>query len=80
MQNKGLIRLVAILFAIACIWQLSFTAVTRLQEKKAAKYAEAKAQQFVASENINPEYVELIQYLKERQLYINEPVSVEEEI
>ena len=32
------------------------------------------------AENINPEYVELIQYLKERQLYINEPVSVEEEI
>ena len=31
-------------------------------------------------ENINPEYAELIQYLKERQLYINEPVSVEEEI
>ena len=32
------------------------------------------------AENINPEYAELIQYLKERQLYINEPVSVEEEI
>ena len=32
------------------------------------------------AENINPEYTELIQYLKERQLYINEPVSVEEEI
>ena len=60
MQNKGLIRLVAILFAIACIWQLSFTAVTRLQEKKAAKYAEAKAQQFVASENINPEVREFV--------------------
>ena len=28
----------------------------------------------------NPEYAELIQYLKEKQLYINEPVSVEEEI
>ena len=36
MQNKGLIRIVAILLGIACIWQLSFTAVTRLQEKKPA--------------------------------------------
>ena len=32
MQSKGWIRLVAILLAIASIWQLSFTAVTRLQE------------------------------------------------
>ena len=31
MQSKGAIRLVAILIAIACIWQLSFTAVTRIQ-------------------------------------------------
>ena len=40
MQSKGAIRLVAILLAIACIWQLSFTLVTRIQENKAAKYAE----------------------------------------
>ena len=40
MQSKGAIRLVAILLALACIWQLSFTLVTRLQEKKADKYAE----------------------------------------
>ena len=60
MQNKGLIRLVAILFGIACIWQLSFTAVTRIQENKAAKYAEAKAQQFVASEAVNPEVREFV--------------------
>ena len=43
MQSKGAIRLVAILFAIACIWQLSFTLVTNLQEKKAEKYAEKAA-------------------------------------
>lgn len=41
MQSKGAIRLVAILLAIACIWQLSFTAVTNVQERKAAKYAKA---------------------------------------
>ena len=33
---------------------------------------------FVVS--INPDYVELIQYLKERQLYVNEPVSEEAEV
>ena len=43
MQSKGAIRLVAILLALACCWQLSFTLVTRLQEKKADKYAEKAA-------------------------------------
>ena len=40
MQSKGAIRLVAILIALACLFQLSFTLVTALQENKAAKYAE----------------------------------------
>ena len=46
MQSKGAIRLVAILLALACLWQLSFTLVTRLQEKKAVKYAESVAAAF----------------------------------
>ena len=41
MQSKGAIRFVAILLAIACLWQLSFTLVTKVQENKAEKYAEA---------------------------------------
>ena len=41
MQSKGAIRLVAILIALACLFQLSFTLVTVLQEKKAAKYADS---------------------------------------
>ena len=49
MQSKGAIRLVAILLAIACLWQLSFTAVTNIQEKKAAKYAENVAEAVKAS-------------------------------
>ena len=44
MQSKGWIRLVAILLAIASIWQLSFTAVTSIQEKKAEKFAEKAAE------------------------------------
>ncbi len=39
MQNKGAIKLLAILLAIACLYQLSFTFVSRYQENKAAKYA-----------------------------------------
>ena len=50
MQSKGAIRLVAILLLLACIWQLSFTAVTGLQNKKAAQYAEAAVAEFVESE------------------------------
>ena len=40
MQSKGAIRLVALLIAAACLYQLSFTAVTKIQENKAAAYAE----------------------------------------
>ena len=41
MQSKNAIRFVAIMLAIACLWQLSFTAVTMRQENKAEKYAAA---------------------------------------
>ena len=40
MQNKGAISFVAILIGLACLFQLSFTAVTYIQENKAQKYAE----------------------------------------
>ena len=40
MQSKGAIKIVAGLLGLACVWQLSFTAVTAMQEKKAAKFAE----------------------------------------
>ena len=41
MQSKGAIRFVAVLLALACLWQLSFTVVTMRQENKAEKYAAA---------------------------------------
>ena len=58
MQSKGAIRLVAILIALACIWQLSFTAVTRIQEKKAAENARVEAEKFVAEAGIPDEFKE----------------------
>src|SRR5574344_875895 len=39
MQSKGAIKFVAILIALACIYQLSFTWATRHQESKGAAYA-----------------------------------------
>ena len=42
MQSKGAIKFVAILLLLASLWQLSFTAVTQYQEKKAEKYADNK--------------------------------------
>lgn len=46
MQSKGIIKVVAILFLLACLWQLSFTAVTSIQGKKADKYAAAAVESY----------------------------------
>ncbi|WP_299220049.1 protein translocase subunit SecDF [uncultured Aquimarina sp.] len=42
MQNKGLVRVFAILFGLVCIYQLSFTYLTYTKEKEAENYALAK--------------------------------------
>ena len=39
MQNKGLIRVFAILFGLVCLYQLSFTYFTNQTEEKASAYA-----------------------------------------
>ncbi|MCR5821856.1 MAG: protein translocase subunit SecDF [Bacteroidales bacterium] len=44
MQNKGLIRFLAWSFALVCLFQLSFTFVTRNVESKAKKAAQAYTQ------------------------------------
>ena len=49
MQSKGAIRLVAICLVLACLWQLSFTLVSSLQNKKAEKKAEAVAEAVMQS-------------------------------
>ena len=60
MQSKGWIRFVAICLAIASVWQLSFTAITRIEERKAAKYAQEQALQFAESNNVAPEVREYV--------------------
>ncbi|MBC7412662.1 MAG: protein translocase subunit SecDF [Bacteroidia bacterium] len=52
MQSKGAIRFLAIAFAVACIFQLSFTWVSRNVESNAAEFAngnEAKKQSYLDS-------------------------------
>ncbi len=49
MQSKGAIRFVAICLALACLWQLSFSVVTRVEEGKADKYAAAAVEKVSAS-------------------------------
>ena len=39
MQNKGAIRFIAIAMAVVCLYQLSFTLITRREEKKAVAFA-----------------------------------------
>ena len=53
MQSKGAIRIIVILLAIACIWQLAFTAATSYQEKKADKYAQKAAAAFQQTPEFN---------------------------
>ncbi len=39
MRNKGAIKFIAIALALVCVYQLSFTYVTKQVEKKAKAYA-----------------------------------------
>ena len=60
MQSKGWIRCVAILLALASIWQLSFTVITRIQENKAAKYAQAAAEEYLLANNVNADVAQFV--------------------
>lgn len=47
MQNKGIIKVFAILFALVCIYQLSFTFITTSIENDAEEYAEQQVSEDV---------------------------------
>ena len=42
MQNKGLVRIFAVLFGLVCVYQLSYTYFTYTKEKEAEVYAQQK--------------------------------------
>ena len=82
MQSKGAISLLAVLIALACLYQLSFTAVSVIQQNKAEKFAEAA----VMAEQQKPSFAEVSEldkayYLdsirKERNRYYIDSVSAE---
>lgn len=50
MQNKGLIRFFAIAFAVVCLYQLSFTFISRKVERDAVAYAQSERYVMKASE------------------------------
>jgi SecD/SecF fusion protein len=50
MQNKGVVKFFAILLALVCLFQLSFTFVSGRVESKAKKYAENPIARKVAKE------------------------------
>jgi SecD/SecF fusion protein len=52
MQNKGAIRLFAILLALVCLYQLTFTYFTRKVESDATKHALAVAGPAATPEDI----------------------------
>ncbi|MCQ2138691.1 MAG: protein translocase subunit SecDF [Bacteroidales bacterium] len=70
MQSKGAISFVAILIGLACLFQLSFTAVTAIEENKAKKYAE----QLVEAEKQTPKFAEVSE--NDQAFYIDSVKSV----
>ena len=73
MQNKGLIRILAVCLALVCAFYLSFSFVTRHYDKKAAEYAQGeKAKEYVYLDSIASQKVWFGYTLKEcREKEIN---------
>ena len=71
MQSKGAIRFFAIVFALVCLYQLSFTWVTKKVEKEAKEYAEGdikKQQYYLDSISNEPVYNLLIKKYTYREV------------
>lgn len=74
MQGKGVIKFFAILLAIVCLYQLSFTWVTRKVESDAKEYAKGNTEKekayldSISSQPVYPLLKHTYQYCKEREL------------
>ena len=82
MQSKGAIRLVVILFVLACLYQLSFTWANYHQENKAAKEAAVAVEKAkLTAEYANVPENEKAYYLdsigKERQRFYTDSITPE---
>jgi SecD/SecF fusion protein len=80
MQNKGLIKFFAIIFALVCIYQLSFTFVTNSWESKAKEFAKgdyAKEKQYLDSIGKEKVYFGLFTFNEVRDQQINKGLDLE---
>jgi len=74
MQGKGVIKFFAVLLALVCLYQLSFTWVTYKVEKDAREYAKGNADKerayldSVSNQPVYPVFKHTYQYCKERAL------------
>ena len=74
MQGKGVIKFFAILLALVCLYQLSFTWVTHKVENDARNYAKGSAEKekayldSISSQPVYPLLKHTFQYCKEREL------------
>ncbi|WP_425077824.1 protein translocase subunit SecDF [Psychroserpens sp. S379A] len=66
MQNKGLVKLFALLFGLVSIYQLSFTFKANQVEKEAKTYAESK---FTDSEAINEAEVRYLDSISSQEVF-----------
>ncbi len=67
MQNKGVFRFLAILIALVCLFQLSFTLCTRMVEKD--------AKEFALSGNVDSLATALAKGIPEMELYYKDSIS-----
>ena len=57
MQNKGFIKVIAVLLTLICLFYLSFSFVTNRVDKKAAAMSEQEASDYLDSLNTTPFYL-----------------------
>lgn len=74
MQGKGVIKFFAVLLALVCLYQLSFTWVTRSVEADARNYAKGNPEKekayldSISSQPVYPLFKHSFQYCKDREL------------
>jgi len=76
MQSKGIIRVLAILIALACIWQLSFTFVARHYDNKAEQISREQAKQkFLEDYTTDPTVSGKQLYVEGNEAYIIDTIA-----
>jgi SecD/SecF fusion protein len=70
MQNKGIVKFIAVLLVLVCCFYLSFSFVTRHYEQKAAAMGEVEGQEFLDSVNNEKVYLGIYSLKQCREMEI----------